>query len=56
LAVGDMTLPVNLTETQPKDYNFDVVLNPSQMLNVSDIVGSNYLSQVGTYTFVRENG
>jgi hypothetical protein len=26
------------------------------MLNVSDIVGSNYLSQVGTYTFVRENG
>ncbi|CAH56648.1 major capsid protein precursor [Flavobacterium phage 11b] len=54
-AVGDMTLPVNLTGAQPKDYNFDVVLNPSQMLNVSDIVGAVSISG-GTYTFVRENG
>jgi HK97 family phage major capsid protein len=54
-AVGDMTLPVNLTGAQPKDYNFDVVLNPSQMLNVSDLTGAVSISG-GTYTFVRENG
>ena len=54
-AVGDMTLPVNLTGDQPRDYNFDVVMNPGQMLNVSDLVGSVSISG-GTYTFVRENG
>jgi HK97 family phage major capsid protein len=54
-AVGDMTLPVNLTGAQPKDYNFNVVTNPGQMLNVSDIVGAVTISG-GTYTFVRENG
>ena len=51
--VGDMTLPVNLTGSQPKDYNFDVVMIPGQMVNVSDLVGSVNISG-GTYTFVRE--
>jgi len=51
--VGNMTLPVNLTGAQPKDYNFDVVMIPGQMVNVSDLVGSVNISG-GTYTFVRE--
>lgn len=51
--VGDMTLPVNLSGAQPKDYNFDVVMIPGQMVNVSDLVGSVNISG-GTYTFVRE--
>lgn len=49
-AVGDMTLPVNLTGEQPKDYNFDVVMIPGQAVNVSDLVGSVTISG-GTYTF-----
>jgi HK97 family phage major capsid protein len=53
--VGDMTLPVNLTGSQPKDYNFDVVKTPSQMVDVADLVGSVSISG-GTYTFVRETG
>lgn len=52
-AVGDMTLPVNLTGAQPKDYNFDVVMIPGQAVNVSDLVGSVTISG-GTYTFPRE--
>ena len=48
-----MTLPVNLTGAQPKDYNFDVVMIPGQMINVSDLVGSVNISG-GTYTYVRE--
>jgi HK97 family phage major capsid protein len=48
--VGDMTLPVNLTGAQPKDYNFDVVMIPGQAVNVSDLVGSVTISG-GTYTF-----
>lgn len=52
-AVGDMTLPVNLTGAQPKDYNFDVVMIPGQAVNVSDLVGSVNISG-GTYTFPRE--
>lgn len=52
-AVGDMTLGVNLTGAQPKDYNFDVVMIPGQMVNVSDLVGSVTISG-GTYTFPRE--
>ena len=51
--VGDMTLPVNLTGAQPKDYNFDVVMIPGQAVNVSDLVGSVNISG-GTYTFPRE--
>lgn len=52
-AVGDMALTTNLTGDQPRDYNFDVVKIPSQMVNVSDLVGSVNISG-GTYTFVRE--
>lgn len=54
-AVGDMTLGANLTGDQPRDYNFDVVRFPSQMLNVSDLVGTVTISG-GTYTFPRETG
>jgi HK97 family phage major capsid protein len=52
-AVGDMTLPVNLTGDQPRDYNNDVVMIPGQMVNVSDLVGSVNIFG-GTYTFPRE--
>lgn len=51
--VGDMTLPVNLTGAQPKDYNFDVVMIPGQAVNVSDLVGTVNI-EGGTYTFPRE--
>lgn len=51
--VGDMTLPVNLTGAQPKDYNLNVVMIPGQMVNVSDLVGSVNISG-GTYTYPRE--
>lgn len=51
--VGDMTLGVNLTGAQPKDYNYDVVMIPGQLVNVSDLVGSINISG-GTYTYVRE--
>jgi len=51
--VGDMTLPVNLTGAQPKDYNLDVVMIPGQKVNVSDLVGSVTIDG-GTYTFPRE--
>jgi HK97 family phage major capsid protein len=53
--VGDMALTTNLTGDQPRDYNFDVVKVPSQMVDVSDLVGSVSISG-GTYTFVRETG
>ena len=52
-AVGDMTLGTNLTGDQPRDYNFDVVMFPSQKVNVSDLVGNVSISG-GTYTFPRE--
>jgi len=51
--VGDMTLGVNLTGAQPKDYNMDVVMIPGQMVNVSDLTGSVNISG-GVYTYVRE--
>jgi HK97 family phage major capsid protein len=54
-AVGNMTLPVNLTGDAPRDYNFDTVMVPSQLLNVSDLVGSVNISG-GTYTYPRETG
>jgi HK97 family phage major capsid protein len=52
-AVADMTLGTHLTGDQPRDYNFDVVMTPSQKVNVADLVGSVQISG-GTYTFVRE--
>jgi HK97 family phage major capsid protein len=53
--VGDMTLGASLTGDQPRDYNFDVVMTPGQMVNVSDLVGNVSISG-GTYTFPRESG
>lgn len=53
-AVGDMTLS-NLTGDQPRDYNFNVVTIPGQLLNVSDLAGTVNISG-GTYTFPRESG
>ncbi|WP_337904566.1 hypothetical protein, partial [Mesomycoplasma ovipneumoniae] len=35
-AVGDMTISGNLTGAQPKDYNFNTVLIPGQLVNVAD--------------------
>jgi HK97 family phage major capsid protein len=51
-AVGDMTL-ANLTGAQPKEYNFNTVLIPGQLVNVADLVGSVNIAG-GTYTFPRE--
>lgn len=52
-AVGDMTLGNNLTGDEPRDYNFDVVTIPGQLINVADLIPSIAISG-GTYTFVRE--
>ena len=54
-AVGDMTLTANLTGDQPRDYSFDVVSVPGQLLNVADLAGMVQISG-GTYTFPRETG
>ena len=53
-AVGNMTL-ANLTGDEPRDYSFDVVMTPGQMVNVADLVGSITISG-GTYTYPRETG
>lgn len=52
-AVANMTLGGHLTGDQPRDYSFDVVTVPGQMLNVSDLVGLVNITG-GTYTFPRE--
>ena len=49
----DMTLPVNLTGDQPRDYSMDVAMIPSQLINVADIVGGITISG-GTYTYPLE--
>ena len=54
-AVADMTLGASLTGDQPRDYNFNTVMIPSQKVNVSDLVG-NVNIQGGTYTYPRETG
>ena len=54
-AVGNMTLPVNLTGDAPRDYNLNVVMTPGQLLNISDLVGSVNIAG-GTYTYPRETG
>jgi len=51
-AVGDMILSASLTGDQPRDYNYDVVSAPRQLLNVSDLASSVTISG-GTYTYVR---
>lgn len=50
----DMTLGANLSGDQPRDYNFNVVQSPMQMINVSDLATTVPISG-GTYTFVRES-
>jgi len=51
-AVGDMTTS-SLSGDEPRDYNFDVVMFPSQKVNVSDLVGNVNING-GTYTYTRE--
>ena len=51
-AVGNMTT-ANLTGDQPRDYNFDIVKFPSQMLNVADLTGNINING-GTYTYTVE--
>jgi len=54
-AVGNMTLSGSLTGDQPRVYSNDVIAVPSQLLNVSDLVGSVTIDG-GTYTYPRETG
>lgn len=54
-AVANMTLGASLTGDQPRDYNFDTVMTPSQKVNVADLVGNVSISG-GTYTYPRETG
>ena len=49
----DMTLGTSLTGDQPRDYSNNVVMNPAQKVNVSDLIGMVSISG-GTYTFPRE--
>lgn len=51
-AVANMTT-ANLTGDQPRDYNFNIVKFPSQMVNVADLVGNINISG-GTYTYTVE--
>jgi len=53
-AVGNMTT-ANLTGDEPRDYSFDVVMTPGQLVNVADLVSSITISG-GTYTYPRETG
>ena len=51
-AVANMTT-ANLTGDQPRDYNFDIVKFPAQMVNVADLTGNISISG-GTYTYTVE--
>ena len=51
-AVGNMTT-ANLTGEEPRDYNFDIVKFPAQMVNVADLTG-NISINGGTYTYTVE--
>jgi len=51
-AVGNMTT-ANFTGEEPRDYNFDIVRFPSQMLNVADLTGNINING-GTYTYTVE--
>ena len=52
-AVGNMTLGVNLSGDQPRDYSMNVVTFPNQLVNLADLTQSITISG-GTYTFPRE--
>jgi hypothetical protein len=51
-AVANMTT-ANLTGTKPRNYNFDVVVLPSQMVNIEDLAGT-VVADTGNYTYTRE--
>jgi len=53
-AVANMTT-ANLTGTKPRNINFDVVVLPSQMVNIEDLAGL-VTADTGNYTFTRETG
>lgn len=51
-AVGNMTT-ANFTGEEPRDYNFDIVKFPAQMVNVADLTGNINING-GTYTYTVE--
>lgn len=53
-AVANMTTS-NLTGTKPRNYNFDIVTLPSQMVNIEDLAGT-VVADTGNYTYTRETG
>jgi len=53
-AVANMTT-ANLTGTKPRNINFDVVVLPSQMVNIEDLAGL-VVADTGNYTYTRETG
>lgn len=53
-AVANMTT-ANLTGTKPRNYNFDIVTLPSQMVNIEDLAGT-VVADTGNYTYTRETG
>lgn len=53
-AVANMTT-ANLSGTKPRNYNFDVVVLPSQMVNIEDLAGT-VVADTGNYTYTRETG
>lgn len=53
-AVANMTT-ANLTGTKPRNFNFDVVVLPSQMVNIEDLAGT-VVADTGNYTYTRETG
>ena len=53
-AVANMTT-ANLSGTKPRNINFDVVVLPSQMVNIEDLAGT-VVADTGNYTYTRETG
>jgi len=53
-AVANMTTS-NLTGTKPRNYNFDIVTLPAQMVNIEDLAGT-VVAETGNYTYTRETG
>lgn len=53
-AVANMTT-ANLTGTKPRNYNFDIVTLPAQMVNIEDLAGL-VNADTGNYTYTRETG
>ena len=53
-AVANMTT-ANLTGTVPRNINFDIVMFPSQMVNIEDLAGT-VIADTGNYTYTRETG